>query len=67
MNGHPITKIGLLLFRGTKNGSSADIFYNKYDNQGPTLCLCKNEKNNIFAGYSSISWTTLIEALYSSL
>ena len=46
-----------LLYRGTRDGASSGIFHNKCDNQGPTLCLCKNEKDNIFGGYSSISWT----------
>ena len=47
-----------LLYRGTRDGTSANIFHNKCDNQGPTICLCKNEKGNIFGGYSSISWTS---------
>ena len=47
-----------LLYRGTKDGSGSNIFHNKCDNKGPTLCLCQNEKGNIFGGYSSISWTS---------
>ena len=47
-----------LLYRGTRDGSGKDIFHNKCDNQGPTICLCKNEKGNIFGGYASISWTS---------
>ena len=46
-----------LLYRGTRDGSGSDIFHKKCDNQGPTLILCKNEKNNIFGAYTSISWT----------
>ena len=38
----------ILLYRGTRDGDSANIFHNKCDNQGPTICLCKNEKDNIF-------------------
>ena len=45
-----------LLYRGTRDGSTADIFHKKCDNQGPTICLYKNEKGNIFGGYASISW-----------
>ena len=48
----------ILLYRGTRDGDSANIFHNKCDNQGPTICLCKNEKDNFFGGYCSISWTT---------
>ena len=47
-----------LLYRGTRDGTASNIFHNKCDNQGPTICLCKNDKDNIFGGYSSISWTS---------
>ena len=47
-----------LIYRGTRDGSESQSFHNKCDNQGPTICLCKNEKDNIFGGYSSISWTS---------
>ena len=46
-----------LLYRGTRDGSTSDIFHKKCDNKGPTICLYKNNKGNIFGGYSSISWT----------
>ena len=46
-----------LIYRGTRDGSNCKIFHNKCDNQGPTICLFKNEKGNIFGGYTSISWT----------
>ena len=45
-----------LLYRGTRDGSESTIFHNKCDNKGPTICLCQNEKDNIFGGYASISW-----------
>ena len=45
-----------LLYRGTRDGDSSDIFHQKCDNQGPTICLFKNDKC-IFGGYASISWT----------
>ena len=47
-----------LLYRGTRDGSGAKTFHDKCDNQGPTICLFKNDKGNIFGGYSSISWTS---------
>ena len=47
-----------LIYRGTRDGSGSNIFHNKCDNQGPTICLCKNEKGNIFGAYASISWTS---------
>ena len=47
-----------LLYRGSRDGSTSNDFHKKCDNQGPTLCLYKNEKGHIFGGYSSISWTS---------
>ena len=47
-----------LIYRGTRDGSESNIFHNKCDNKGPTICLCKNEKGNIFGGYASISWSS---------
>ena len=46
-----------LLYRGTRDGSTSNIFHNKCDNQGPNICLYKNDKGNIFGGYTSIPWT----------
>jgi hypothetical protein len=28
-----------LIYRGTRDGSGSNIFHNKCDNQGPTICL----------------------------
>ena len=47
-----------LLYRGTRDGSESNVFHNKCDNQGPTICLIKNDKDNIFGGYASISWNS---------
>ena len=46
-----------LLYRGTRDGMSADVFHNKCNNKGPTISLFKNEKGYIFGGYASIDWT----------
>ena len=46
-----------LLYRGTRDGTDSNIFHNKCDNQGATICLCQNEKGNIYGGYASISWS----------
>jgi len=52
---HKYSKLDLL-YRGTRDGSSSEVFHEKCDNKGPTLCLYKNEFGNIFGGYASISW-----------
>jgi len=45
-----------LIYRGTRDGTTSDIFHQRCDNQGPTICLYKNEKGFIFGGYNSDSW-----------
>ena len=55
-----------LLYRGTRDGSGSDAFHNKCDNQGSTICLCKNEKGNIFGAYASIGWTSSSGNYYSA-
>jgi len=45
-----------LIYRGTRDGTTSNVFHQKYDNQGPTICLYKNEKGFIFGGYNSDSW-----------
>ena len=45
-----------LIYRGTRDGLTNNVFHNKCDNNGETITLIKNEKGNIFGGYASISW-----------
>ena len=47
-----------LLYRGTRDGMNSVNFHQKCDNQGPTITLFKNDKGNVFGGYSSISWAS---------
>ena len=46
-----------LIYRATRDGTLSKKFHEKCDNQGPTITLIKNEKGNIFGGFSSVSWT----------
>ena len=46
-----------LLYRGTRDGMSADVFHNKCNNKDPTISLYKNGKEYTFGGYASIDWT----------
>ena len=45
-----------LLFRASRDGMNSNSFHRKCENQGQTIILIKNDKGNIFGGYSSISW-----------
>ena len=33
-----------LIYRGSRDGTTSNIFHNKCDNKGPTIILFKNEK-----------------------
>ena len=46
-----------LIYRGTRDGMTSSDFHNKCDNKGKTISLFLNDKDNIFGGYSSITWT----------
>ena len=45
-----------LIYRGTRDGSSSNDFHNKCDNKGESIILIKNNKDNIFGGYTSYPW-----------
>ena len=48
-----------MIYKGTKDGFSAFNFHMKCDSRGPTITLVKSASNNeIFGGYSSISWSS---------
>ena len=47
-----------LIYRGSRDGFLSKNFHEKCDNKGPTITLYKNNNNNIFGGYASISWTS---------
>ena len=62
-----------LIYRGSRDGTTSNIFHNKCDNKGPTIILFKNEKGNIFGGYCPISfkseekWQSVPEAFIFTL
>ena len=45
-----------LIYRGSRDGDSANIFHQKCDNKGPTLTLCKEKNGIIFGGYTEANW-----------
>ena len=46
-----------LIYRGSRDGMTGKSFHDKCNNKGQTITLIMNEKENIFGGFSSISWT----------
>ena len=55
-----------LIYRGNRDGTTSQKFHEKCDNQGPTICLYKNEKGYIFGGYASVSWSTTKNGYYKA-
>ena len=55
-----------LIYRGSRDGSTAKDFHNKCDNKSPTLCLYKNHKGNIFGGFTTIPWSSPKDEIYLS-
>ena len=45
-----------LLYKGTIDGDTIEIFHNKCDNQGPTISIIKSTDGQVFGGYTSKSW-----------
>ena len=45
-----------LLYRGTRDGMSAEEFHKRCNYKGPTISLFKNERGYIFGGYAAIDW-----------
>ena len=46
-----------LLYRASRDGDKANNFYEKCENQGPTLTLVLTTTQRKFGGYTSLSWT----------
>ena len=45
-----------LIYRGSRDGMTHDVYHSKCDNNGGTIILMKNEKNNIFGACASDPW-----------
>ena len=45
-----------MIYRGSEDGFTADVFHKKCDNKGPTLVVVKSEHSKIFGGFTDIEW-----------
>ena len=45
-----------LLYKGTLDGDTLDMFHKKCDNQGATISFIESTDNQIFGGYAAKSW-----------
>ena len=45
-----------LLYKGTLDGDTKEIFHKKCDNQGPNISIIESTDGQIFGGYTSKSW-----------
>ena len=46
----------VLVYRGTRDGWTADNIHQRIDAQGPTVTLVKTNKGKIFGGFTTASW-----------
>ena len=46
-----------LIFRGSRDGMTANNFHSKCDNQEETITLIKSDKGYIFGGYTPFPWS----------
>ena len=49
-------KLLRLIYRGSKDGFTADVFHSKCDHKGPTLAVILSEHGKIFGGFTDIEW-----------
>ncbi|XP_044181235.1 uncharacterized protein LOC114975468 [Acropora millepora] len=49
----------ILCWRASLHGWAAKTFHSLCDKKGPTVTIVKDTNNNIFGGYTSISWQSL--------
>eukprot|EP01083_Nonionella_stella_P306890 1076576_1 len=47
-----------LLYRGSRDGFTANVFHNKCDGKAKTLSIIRTDSNNVFGGYASVPWTS---------
>eukprot|EP01083_Nonionella_stella_P140487 430904_1 len=45
-----------LLYRGSRDGFTANVFHNKCDGKAKTLSIIRTDSNNVFGGYTSVPW-----------
>ena len=45
-----------LIYKMTENGSKPDDFHKCCDNKGPTLTIIETKNNDIFGGFTPLSW-----------
>jgi hypothetical protein len=45
-----------LLYRGSEDGFTSQMFHQKCDDQGSTLVIVKSKEGFVFGGFTSVSW-----------
>ena len=51
-----------LLYRASENSYDAEIFHEKCDNKGATVVIIENEYDEIYGGFTSVSWDINLES-----
>lgn len=52
-----------LLYRATRDGFTANDFHGRVDDKGPTITFIQTKRGNVFAGFTTIPWTSMIHFL----
>lgn len=47
-----------LLYRGTRDGFTANAFHTKCNNKGPTVTVIRSSLGKIFGGFADLEWTS---------
>ena len=47
-----------LLYRGSRDGFTAQSFHLRCDGRPHTICVIKDDQNNVFGGYTDVPWTS---------
>ena len=52
------SRIGILLYRATRDGFAAKAFHQKCDGKVNTITIIRNNANYVFGGYASAAWNS---------
>jgi hypothetical protein len=53
-----------LLWKGSRDGFTAEAFHSRCDNKGLTLTLIQSSFNKVFGGYTSVPWQSRADSKF---
>ena len=61
LTGH---RIGMNLWRGSRDGFGSMVFHNLCNNKGKTLTLIRTKRGGVFGGYTDVPWSSNLQEPY---